>query len=142
MNAKFASVTLPTQSSSRRLSSPSRDHRPAPGHDARQSRVPSILHVNPRRWPPNGHPNQSVSFKLTTTQASTIQACTHPERHTLSPGGPASNLASPADMTGFLYENGSCSSPGKTHPHRQRRKMTSQRLRMELVPVLERSRKG
>ena len=46
----------PDPNSSWRLSSPSRDHRPPPSRDTRRSRVLSILHANPRRWLPNGHP--------------------------------------------------------------------------------------
>jgi hypothetical protein len=45
----------PDANSSRRLSSPSRAHRPPPSHHSRRSRVLSILHANPRRWLPNGH---------------------------------------------------------------------------------------
>jgi hypothetical protein len=46
----------PDPSSSRRLTIPSRDHRPPPSRDTRRGRVLSILHPNPRRWLPNGHP--------------------------------------------------------------------------------------
>jgi len=46
----------PEPNSSRRLSTPSQDHRPPPSRDIRRSRVPSDLHVNPRRWLPNGYP--------------------------------------------------------------------------------------
>ena len=46
----------PDPSRPRRLSSPSRDHRPPPSRDTRRSRVLSVLHPNSRRWLPNGHP--------------------------------------------------------------------------------------
>jgi len=103
----------PDLSSSRRLSSPSRDVALYLNVTlARRSRVPSILRANLRRWLPNGLPptrsSLSHAHTMTTTHASTIRACTRP----LCPVGPRwTYLAVPADMTGQLSGNGSSSSP-------------------------------
>jgi hypothetical protein len=56
------------------------------------------------------------------------------------PGGPVSNVASPADMTASCP--GTRRLQGETCPRHPRRRMASRRPRMELVLVLERSRQG
>jgi hypothetical protein len=110
----------PDPSSFRRLSSPSRDHCPPPSRDTRRCRVLSILHPNPRRWLPNRHPQPTVSFPGAYNDNDpgiydpSIYLSGAPYTF---PGGPVSNLASPADMTGQLSGNGSSSSPGgKSYP--------------------------
>jgi hypothetical protein len=70
----------PDPSSSRRLFSPSRDYRPPPSRDSRQSRVLSTLHANPRRWLLNGYSQPDrQAHTMATTQASMIRVSTHPQ---------------------------------------------------------------
>ena len=108
-NGKPASVT-PNPSSSKTLSSPSRDQRPPSSRRTWQSRIRilSILHTSPRRW------LQTVSFTGVYNDNdpriyhSSMYSPIHFAQWTC-----VRNLALPADMTGQLSGSGLSSSPGK-----------------------------
>jgi hypothetical protein len=139
------SVTLPTQVAPGGLPSPARDYCAPPSRDARQSRVLSIsacksASASRKRVRPT-KPSSSQVHTMTTTQAFTIRACTHPERLTFFRVRPCRTLFHPRTWLASCRRTahrrqGHQGGTRRLHP---RRKMPSQRLRMVLVGSRRRS---